>query len=50
MDIPLHSGFEPDANESEGQCLDLPSGDLTNARQVQTWQCTDNDFNQVWSI
>ncbi|TEB21133.1 ricin B-like lectin [Coprinellus micaceus] len=38
------------ALEGQGQCLDLPSGDLSNARQVQTWQCTDNDFNQVWSI
>ncbi|KAJ3520024.1 hypothetical protein NMY22_g12929 [Coprinellus aureogranulatus] len=37
------------ALEGQGQCLDLPSGNLTNTVQVQTWACTDNNFNQVWS-
>lgn len=32
-----------------GLCLDLTNGDTTNENQVQTWQCTDNDFNQVWA-
>ncbi|KAF5376989.1 hypothetical protein D9615_007348 [Tricholomella constricta] len=32
-----------------GQCLDLPNGVLTNSNVVQTWQCTDNNNNQVWT-
>ncbi|KAL0945344.1 hypothetical protein HGRIS_000842 [Hohenbuehelia grisea] len=34
----------------KGQCLDLTDGDLTNARQSQTWRCTDNNNNQVWTL
>jgi hypothetical protein len=35
---------------SIGQCLDLTNGVLTNGNQVQTWQCTDNNQNQVWTL
>jgi len=31
------------------QCLDLTNGVLTNSNQVQTWICTDNNNNQVWT-
>lgn len=34
---------------SSGQCLDLPNGVMVNSNQVQTWQCSDNNNNQVWS-
>ena len=33
-----------------GLCVDLPNGDLTNANQVQTWQCTDGNVNQIWTL
>lgn len=32
------------------QCLDLPSGSTTNGLQVQTWQCSANNNNQVWTF
>ncbi|KAJ3507116.1 hypothetical protein NLJ89_g6483 [Agrocybe chaxingu] len=38
------------ALEGRGLCLDLPNGVLTNSNQVQTWQCTDGNNNQVWTI
>ncbi|TFK37401.1 G-X-X-X-Q-X-W domain-containing protein [Crucibulum laeve] len=38
------------ALQNQGQCLDLPSGDQTNGRQVQTWQCTDFNTNQIWTL
>lgn len=34
----------------QGQCLDLPGGIVTNSQQVQTWQCTNLNTNQVWNI
>ena len=33
-----------------GLCVDLPNGVLTNANQVQTWQCTDGNVNQIWTL
>ncbi|KAF6761728.1 G-X-X-X-Q-X-W domain-containing protein [Ephemerocybe angulata] len=38
------------ALEGKGQCLDLPNGALSNSNQVQTWQCTTGNSNQVWTI
>ncbi|KAF8157235.1 ricin B lectin domain-containing protein [Crassisporium funariophilum] len=35
---------------NQGQCLDLPGGSLTNGVQVQSWQCTDFNTNQVWTV
>ncbi|KAF8990297.1 ricin B lectin domain-containing protein, partial [Cyathus striatus] len=32
-----------------GLCLDLTNGDTTNGNQVQTWECTDFNTNQVWT-
>ncbi|KAF9041468.1 G-X-X-X-Q-X-W domain-containing protein [Panaeolus papilionaceus] len=37
------------ALQGQGQCLDLPNGVMVNSNQVQTWQCSDNNNNQVWS-
>ncbi|GLB34535.1 putative G-X-X-X-Q-X-W domain-containing protein [Lyophyllum shimeji] len=34
---------------NQGQCVDLTNGVLTNSNQVQTWQCTDNNTNQIWT-
>ncbi|KAF6751003.1 carbohydrate-binding module family 13 protein [Ephemerocybe angulata] len=38
------------ALEGKGQCLDLPNGNLSNSNRVQTWQCTDKNENQVWTL
>lgn len=38
------------ALENQGLCLDLTNGDITNGNRVQTWQCTDNNPNQVWNL
>lgn len=37
------------ALEGKGQCLDLPSGSLSNGNIVQTWQCSNGNNNQVWT-
>lgn len=31
-----------------GLCLDLTNGVIVNSNQVQTWQCTDGNNNQIW--
>ncbi|KAJ8472951.1 hypothetical protein ONZ45_g16475 [Pleurotus djamor] len=36
------------ALEGKGLCLDLPEGNTANGNFIQTWQCVDNDINQVW--
>lgn len=36
------------AVEGKGQCLDLPSGSLTNGNVIQTWGCSTGNNNQVW--
>ncbi|KAF8069880.1 G-X-X-X-Q-X-W domain-containing protein [Lyophyllum atratum] len=33
-----------------GQCLDLPNGSTANSNQVQTWQCSAGNNNQVWTF
>ncbi|KAF8962504.1 G-X-X-X-Q-X-W domain-containing protein [Flammula alnicola] len=38
------------ALEGQGFCTDLTNGVLTNSNQLQTWQCTDNNLNQVWML
>ncbi|KAF9034831.1 carbohydrate-binding module family 13 protein, partial [Panaeolus papilionaceus] len=32
------------------QCLDLTDGRLTNSNVVQTWRCSANNRNQVWTV
>jgi len=52
--LPAQQWYYTDDNrialEGKGQCLDLPNGVLTNGNQVQTWQCTDGNTNQVWTL
>ncbi|KAJ3556356.1 hypothetical protein NM688_g2074 [Phlebia brevispora] len=38
------------AVQNHGQCLDLTNGILTDGNQVQTWACTANNANQVWTL
>ncbi|KAF8992602.1 carbohydrate-binding module family 13 protein [Cyathus striatus] len=38
------------ALENQGLCLDLPNGNLTSGVQVQTWQCTNFNQNQIWML
>ncbi|KAF8157229.1 ricin B lectin domain-containing protein [Crassisporium funariophilum] len=38
------------ALQGKGLCTDLPNGVLTNSNQVQTWQCSANNPNQVWTL
>ncbi|KAG6846985.1 hypothetical protein H0H93_010743 [Arthromyces matolae] len=38
------------ALQGKGLCLDLPNGVHANSSQVQTWTCTDNNTNQVWTL
>ncbi|KAJ2918185.1 hypothetical protein MD484_g2219, partial [Candolleomyces efflorescens] len=33
-----------------GQCLDLTRGDLANRNTVQTFQCSNGNSNQVWTV
>jgi len=33
-----------------GQCLDLPNGSTVNSNQVQTWQCSAGNKNQIWTF
>lgn len=35
--------------DQEGQCIDLTDGILDNGSAMQTWKCTDNNTNQVWT-
>ncbi|KAF4604588.1 hypothetical protein EYR40_003362 [Pleurotus pulmonarius] len=35
---------------SKGQCMDFRDGLFVNNNTVQTWKCTDNNTNQVWSL
>lgn len=34
---------------NQGFCLDLTNGNLNNGNQLQEWQCTNNNNNQVWT-
>ncbi|CAA7269993.1 unnamed protein product [Cyclocybe aegerita] len=38
------------ALEGQGQCTDLTNGLFTNGNQLQTWQCTDFNTNQIWNV
>jgi 4-diphosphocytidyl-2C-methyl-D-erythritol kinase len=38
------------ALENQGFCADLAEGVLSNANKIQTWRCTDNNNNQVWTL
>jgi len=37
-------------NSLTGFCMDLDNGILTSNYKVQTWTCSDNNNNQVWTL
>ncbi|KAF8997618.1 G-X-X-X-Q-X-W domain-containing protein [Cyathus striatus] len=52
--LPAQAWYYTDDNrialENQRQCLDLPNGNVTDGVQVQTWQCTDFNTNQIWTL
>lgn len=52
--LPQQQWFLTDDNriavENLGLCLDLTNGNTADGTQVQTWACTANDNNQVWTL
>jgi hypothetical protein len=52
--LPAQQWYYTDDNrialENQGFCTDLESGIMTNSHKVQTWQCTNNNSNQVWTL
>ncbi|KAG6815704.1 hypothetical protein H0H87_012088 [Tephrocybe sp. NHM501043] len=36
--------------DGTGQCLDFPNGSTANGKQVQTWDCTSGNKNQIWTF
>ncbi|KAJ3552595.1 hypothetical protein NM688_g4074 [Phlebia brevispora] len=52
-DLPAQEWYYTDDNRialfNQGLCLDLTNGDLTDGTVLQTWQCTANDINQIWT-
>ena len=32
-----------------GQCVDLPNGVEVNGNQIQTWECSSGNTNQIWT-
>jgi hypothetical protein len=52
--LPAQQWFYTDDNrialEGQGFCTDLTNGVLTNGNRVQTWQCTDFNTNQIWTL
>ncbi|KAK1219974.1 hypothetical protein PQX77_017278 [Marasmius sp. AFHP31] len=38
------------ANSPNNQCLDLTAGILDTGRNLQTWECTEGNANQVWTF
>ncbi|KAH6906237.1 carbohydrate-binding module family 13 protein [Coprinopsis sp. MPI-PUGE-AT-0042] len=41
--------FSCSSLDFSGVCLDLTEGRLDNANVVQTWECSPNNPNQVWT-
>jgi hypothetical protein len=35
---------------TSGFCMDLDNGILTTSYKVQTWTCSNNNNNQVWTL
>ncbi|EIM22544.1 hypothetical protein E3Q22_04355 [Wallemia mellicola] len=44
-----YTGDNRIAVTGQGQCLDLTDGRKANGNVLQTWQCYDNNLNQVWN-
>ncbi|KAF9466903.1 ricin B lectin domain-containing protein [Collybia nuda] len=53
-DLPAQSWYWSDDNritlQGKGLCLDLPNGSTQNGNQVQTWQCSNGNTNQIWGV
>ncbi|KAJ8486904.1 hypothetical protein ONZ45_g14516 [Pleurotus djamor] len=53
QNLPAQTWFYTDdkrlAVKDKGQCLDLEGGKTSNGNFAQTWVCTDNNTNQVWT-
>ncbi|KAG6890522.1 hypothetical protein C0995_007722 [Termitomyces sp. Mi166 len=53
-DLPAQTWYYTDDQRialfNQGLCLDLTNGVHVNSNQVQTWTCTDNNINQVWTL
>ncbi|RDB27204.1 Endo-1,4-beta-xylanase A [Hypsizygus marmoreus] len=37
------------AGQGQNQCLDLTGGSTQNGNQLQTWQCSNGNNNQIWT-
>lgn len=37
------------ALKDQGLCLDVPNGNAFPGANLQVWECTDNNDNQVWN-
>jgi len=53
-DFPAQQWYYTDDNRialyDQGLCMDLENGILTSSYKVQTWTCSDNNNNQVWTL
>ncbi|KAJ8514796.1 hypothetical protein ONZ45_g7693 [Pleurotus djamor] len=53
QNLPAQTWYYTDDNrlavKDKGECLDLEGGKTFNGNLVQTWKCTDNNINQVWT-
>jgi hypothetical protein len=46
----VYTGDNRIALENQGFCVDLEYGITKNGNKVQTWQCSDGNQNQVWTL
>jgi len=53
-DLPAQQWFYTNDNRiklaNQGFCVDLENGATSNSHKVQTWMCSDNNPNQVWTL
>ena len=43
------SSFPSYVTAFAAQCVDLPNGVEVDGNQIQTWQCSDGNTNQIWT-
>lgn len=52
--LPAQQWYYTDDNRialgGQGFCMDLDNGILTSTYKVQTWMCSNNNNNQVWTL
>ncbi|KNZ74736.1 Endo-1,4-beta-xylanase A [Termitomyces sp. J132] len=46
----FYTGDQRIALLGQGFCLDLTNGAHVDSNLVQTWTCTDNNSNQIWTL